>query len=165
MNKTVLLRNPSVVGTTFSRLTGQVCFTADFKVGEDSFRQVPFLRLLVESYGDDEEDRDMFSVYDEYCHIIPYLKPIADFRLCFSQKLMPMAMRATSVDASGLLKRGLQRYAKDLRTFSDDVSIIRQAKSSVNILNPNRDDSLEKARAILKVLGKMPSTETPFSME
>lgn len=163
MNKSVLLRNPSVVGTTFSRLTGEVCFTANFQVGEDSFRQIPFLRLIVESYGDD--DCDMFDVTDEYCQIIPYLKPIADFRLCFSQKLMPMAMLTTSVDASGLLKRGLRRYAKDLRTFSGDASIIRQAKSSVNLLNPNRGDSQKKARAILKVLGEMPRTETPFLMD
>lgn len=145
----------------FSDECGEITFYGSFRVGTKLYERVPYLRLFIDEY--DAEDGEVFFV-DEYFPLLPRLKPIGLFRSHFLQWMVPNALHSETFKRSPMLTAGLRAYAKKLETFSEDASVVRQAKTVVNQLRHERSRDVKRAYDVLGALERMPCTEHCFAV-
>ncbi len=154
-NKRVILKGDLRTETAiFNANAGEIVFRGTVFVGDKEFRNIPILRLTI-----DVDDKDVF-VDDEFNILIPYLKPVMGFRVILELVLFKLVNHFNPVIA-----RGTKAYLNDLKTFSATKSIVRQAKSCVNSLNPDRVNADFFARRVLEAMGKTPQTDIKFEKE
>jgi hypothetical protein len=137
----------------FNPSAGEIIFRGDVFYGESEFRNIALLRLIIDM------DDDAVFVYDEYAssYFIPYLKPIASFRTFMDCELKKLANHKHPV-----IRAGIKNYIRELATFSDKKSLIRQAKSCVNTLRPEKEGAESVARKVIEAMDKIPDTDVKF---
>jgi hypothetical protein len=134
-----------------------VTIRGDVSCGSQDFINLPIVRLMVEDFSPyDEEITGVIS--DDYSISIPYLKPVAAFRLVLEEELAKVI-----VQYSGklLITLPLGQYIKDLQSFSEKKTLVREVKSIANSKKVEKAD-VETLRKILVLLGKTSAVDTCF---
>ncbi|HWQ60511.1 MAG TPA: hypothetical protein VN420_05215 [Candidatus Fimivivens sp.] len=114
------------------------------------------------------DEKDDIIVNDNYSDFVPYLKPSKKFReflgLEIFREVFSRGVREGDGDHSemSIATWGLVEYAKQLKGYSEDASLVRQAKTEVNKLDAKRHDAGSLARGVLKSLGVTPNVDMPF---
>lgn len=142
----------------FSQYSGEVVYRGDVIYGNTTLNDIPILRLTIEMDVYDE-GTDVW-VDDEYCHLIPYLKPVKEFR-----HLLELELPLLFANESAVIKAGAEKYLEESRDFSELKSLVRQAKSCVNALKPERKGAERIARSILLAMDKTPQIDVIFQKE
>jgi hypothetical protein len=147
----------SISSQLYNPTTGEVAFWGDFQFGNTHYHQLPFLRLLI-----DQESVDMCEVVDDYHEMIPYLKHAKQFRNFMRGVIIGQALADPRISECSLLKHGVLIYGDKLGTYSSTSSLVSQAKTLVNRIDPKKANAEKDARAVLKVLGVSPNVDMGF---
>jgi hypothetical protein len=153
---TVILRGEfrSTV-TKFNDNASEITVYGDVNCNGEEYRNLPLVRLIVELIDCGDEDSDVM-VTDEYSSFIPYLKPIKTFREALGQELQRL-YKELGYPANS----GIKEYLEQLRSFSEIKSLVREVKSRVNRLRPEKSDPVV-VRKIFVALGENPSMDNRF---
>lgn len=123
------------------------------------FRSLPILRLAIENFS--TEDYCDVRVDDEYYHAIPYLKPIKAFREFIKVSLLKLQEEIN--DRNNLVHLGIKEYLFRLKSFSEVTTLVREVKSQVNMIKPEKVDA-EDMRRILEILGRTSAVDNHFEV-
>ena len=93
---------------------------------------------------------------DEYSSFLPYLKPIKAFREALGQELNRL-----NSELGYPVNLGIKEYLEELRSFSEIKSMVREVKSRVNRLKPEKAD-IKVIRKIFVALDENPSVDNRF---
>ena len=164
--KLVVLNGQFRVETrVYNKFSGEIVFRADVAYGKVEYTGIPLLRLIIDLMDggviDDQGDIAEVYVEDEFFHPIPYLKPVRAFRNALEAELVLLI----NTNPSPVIKAGAEEYLEEIRTFSELKGLVRQAKTCVNALKPERKGAERMARAIMEAMNVMPTTDTEFRME
>jgi hypothetical protein len=137
--------------TVFNKHTGEVVIRGDVIYGDEIFIGLPIFHLHI-NLSDEEEA----FVDDDYCHHLPYLKPIKAFRDLLATMLQSLF---AAEETPRVIKSGLATFLHELNTFSETKSLVRQVKTCVNNLKPEQKDAGTLSRKILQILDRTPNTD------
>jgi hypothetical protein len=138
----------------FNEDTGEIVFRVDVIYKGLEYKNIPILRLTI-----DADNEDAF-VDDNYMLLLPYLKPIKAFREVLEASLLSLCNHESAV-----IRVGAESYLREIKTFSEVKSLVRQAKGCINNLKPEKKESEFLARKVLEVMNVTPSTDIEFSVE
>jgi hypothetical protein len=144
---------------TFNKTAREITVYGDISFnGQRFFKNLPIVRLVVTDVSMGNHN-DEALVCDEYSRFIPYLKSVKAFRILLEQELIKLK---SNVDKLGNV--GIDEYLAELRTFSETKSIIREAKTLVNQLKPEKIKDIEIAHRIFAAMDIYPSADNLFEV-
>lgn len=150
-----VLRNEIVI---INKNTAEVTIRGNLKCNDQEFENVPILRLIIERVY-----YDYVAIYveDEYCQLIPYLKPIKAFREFIKENLFQLLKEIN--DRQNLVYQGIEKYLRDLENFPEINTLVREVKSEVNRLKSEKAH-VKDMRKILEILGKTSAVDNHFEV-
>lgn len=159
MKRTIVLRGGLQLEVKiYSKTARGISIYGNVSCNGQWFKDLPILGLLIEDVSlGNHNDEAMVS--DVYCPLIPYLKPIKAFRDLLEEELLNFRGKIDK-----LSRAGIDEYLKELRTFSEAKSVIREVKTQVNKLRAERVNDIGIARKILEVMSTFPSTDNIFEV-
>ena len=152
---TVILRGElrSTV-TRFNDIASEITIFGDVSYNGEEYTNLPLVRLHIEHIDPDEDGGVI--VNDEYSSFLPYLKPIKAFREALGQELNRL-----NSELGYPVNLGIKEYLEELRSFSEIKSMVREVKSRVNRLKPEKAD-IKVIRKIFVALDENPSVDNRF---
>lgn len=153
---TVILRGEfrSAV-TRFNDIASEITVYGDVSCNGEEYENLPLVRLLVELIDCGEGDGEVM-VTEEYSSLLPYLKPIEAFREALGQELHRL-----NSEMGYPVNLGIKEYLKELRSFSEIKSLVREVKSRINRMRPEKADP-KVIRKIFDILEECPSVDNRF---
>ncbi len=166
--KVAILGTPTIELKEFNSVAGELTVYGNVEhsgyIAGPVYRNLPILRL---SYTRELVDQDSYEIEvdDEYpsSYFIPYLKGIPAFR-AYLILFLRDAIATAPASQRGILAQVVSVYMSQLRQYSDVKSIVRQAKTCVNSLNPERKNAEQQARAVLEIMERTPTMDISFEV-
>jgi hypothetical protein len=149
-----------------------ICF-ADIEHDGKVFENILLLKLDIRGSVD-----TFWHVDDEFSTIVPYMKPVTNFRAYLIRQLTKFRSDSPDCDqrsASCPLWMGIGTYIQELNEFSEGHSLLTQVKASVGeMLRRMKDGRYHEytdefgqnvANQLLAALGATPCNRRPFLNE